>query len=75
MEAVVVAAAGSPHLARAVRAARRYVYASADLETVRRLVTEGHPEATFEERHGVLRADLGAESYRADISDWTTTLQ
>ncbi len=74
MEAVAVCDAGSPHLERAVRSARRYVYASADVDAVRSLVLAVHPGATIDELDGVLRADLGAESYRANVSDWTATL-
>jgi hypothetical protein len=71
MEAIVIGVAGSAHLDRALRAARRYVYATADHGEVRSRLGALHPAATFAVHAGVLRADLGAESYRANVSEWT----
>jgi hypothetical protein len=64
VEAVAVGPAGTKHLDRALRAARRYIYAAGDIEPIERYVTRELPDATCSHHGDLLRVDLNAESYR-----------
>jgi hypothetical protein len=60
-DAVVIGAAGSPHLDQAVGAARRFVYASVDRERISRIVAEQRPGSVFDRTDGLLRVTLNAQ--------------
>ena len=62
--AVAIGPSGTQHLERALRAARRYIYAAGDTENIRDFVTRELPDATCTHHGELLRVDLNAESYR-----------
>ena len=64
MEAVAIGPNGTPHLERALAAARRYIYAAGDISKVEEYVARELPKATTTRHGDLLRVDLNAESYR-----------
>ncbi len=64
MEAIAIGSGGASDLERALQAARRFIYASGQVDAVSRWVTRERPDATLHHRDGLLRVDLNAESYR-----------
>jgi hypothetical protein len=73
MEAVAIGPAGTPHLTRALQAARRYIYAAGDIAAIESYVHRELPEATCTMQEGLLRVDLNAESYRVLPHERTIT--
>ncbi|MEA2001603.1 MAG: glycosyltransferase [Actinomycetota bacterium] len=64
MEAVAIGPEGTRHLNRALQAARRYIYAAGDLQSIEKYVMRELPDATCTRHGDLLRVDLNAESYR-----------
>jgi hypothetical protein len=64
MEAVAIGSEGTRHLNRALQAARRYIYAVGDLESIEKYIMRELPDATCTTHGDLLRVDLNAESYR-----------
>ncbi|MDJ0663508.1 MAG: glycosyltransferase [Acidimicrobiia bacterium] len=64
MEAVAIGPTGTPHLERALQAARRYIYAAGDIAAIEEYVARELPKATATRHGDLLRVDLNAESYR-----------
>jgi hypothetical protein len=64
VEAVAIGPAGTKHLDRALRAARRYVYSAGDIDAIEKFVIRELPDATCSHHGDLLRVDLNAESYR-----------
>ena len=73
MEAIAIGPDGTPHLTRALQAARRYIYAAGDIDAIESYVHRELPEATCTMREGLLRVDLNAESYRVLPHERTIT--
>lgn len=62
--AVAIGRSGALDLERALRAARRYIYAAGDIENIQDFVSRELPDATCTNHGELLRVDLNAESYR-----------
>ncbi|MCP4968370.1 MAG: glycosyltransferase family 1 protein [bacterium] len=64
VEAVAIGPEGTRHLARALQAARRYIYAAGDTDAVASYVLRELPDAICTRHGDLLRVDLNADSYR-----------
>jgi hypothetical protein len=73
MEAVVIGPEGTRHLNRALQAARRYIYAAGELESIEKYIMRELPDATCTRHGDLLRVDLNAESYRVMPHERTIT--
>ncbi len=73
MEAVAIGPDGTRHLDRALEAARRYIYATGDIEAIEEYVAKELPDATSTRHGDLLRVDLNAESYRILAHERTIT--
>ena len=73
MEAVAIGSDGTEHLDRALRAARRYIYAAGDIDAIEEYVAGELPDATVTKHGDLIRVDLNAESYRVLAHERTIT--